>query len=74
MGTAVNIELLLQKLRKSKRRDGLCCVFIDFRSAYNTIDRMRLYQMLLEKNILLLDEVRFLKSLHDRLYFEDESH
>jgi hypothetical protein len=64
MGTQVNIQLLLEKLRGSKKRDGDCCLFIDYKSAYNSICRERLYRALIRKNILEQDEVNFLRAMH----------
>ena len=73
MGTAVNIELLLRELRSTRRRDGRCAVFVDFKSAYNTVPRARLYQALLDRNILTAEEVQFLRCLHDALHFPTSS-
>jgi hypothetical protein len=39
LGTSVNIELLVRELRNILRKLGQCCVFINFKSAYNTIRR-----------------------------------
>ena len=69
MGTHVNILLLTERLRSTKQRAGECCIFIDYKSAYNTVNRTRLYQILKTKNILLPEEVDFLKGIHDALYF-----
>ncbi len=70
MGTHVNILLLVEKLRNSKKRQGECCIFIDYKSAYNTINRNLLYRILKEKKILTNDEVEFMKSIHDAVYFK----
>jgi hypothetical protein len=70
MGTHVNLRLLVEKLRTSRRRDGICCVFIDYKSAYNTVRRDVLYRALITKQILTTDEARFLERLHDCLYFK----
>jgi hypothetical protein len=69
MGTSVNILLLAQRLKSLKKRQGECCVFIDYKSAYNTVNRHRLYRILKEKQILSNDEVDFLQGMHDALYF-----
>jgi hypothetical protein len=57
MGTSVNILLLAQHLRSFKKRQSECCIFIDYKSAYNTINRSPLYRILKEKHILSNDEV-----------------
>ena len=69
-GTHLNIQLLLEKLRESKKKDGMCCLFIDFKSAYNTINRQKLYELLIRKGILELNEVLFLQTLHSLLHFQ----
>jgi hypothetical protein len=70
MGTHVNLHLLIEKLRTSRRRDGMCCIFIDYKSAYNTVNRDLLYTALVNKRILTADEARFMERLHDCLYFK----
>lgn len=72
MGTSVNLRLLVERLRRSKKKDGLCCVFIDYKSAYNTVLRSVLYRALVIKKILTQPEADFLKGLHDCLYFQVE--
>ena len=73
MGTHVNLRLLLERLRGSKKKEGLCCVFIDYKSAYNTVLRDVLYRALIAKNILNPQETEFLKLMHDCLYFQVET-
>ena len=70
MGTHANLRLLIEKLSESRQRDGMCCVFIDYKSAYNTVRRDVLYWALVTKKILTSDEARFLERLHDCLYFK----
>ena len=65
----VNIHLLIEKLKSVKAKDGECTLLIDFKSAYNTVNRQRLYEIMLKKNILPPEEIEFLKILHDNLYF-----
>jgi hypothetical protein len=57
MGTSMNVELLLRELRNSRRRDGHCALFVDFKSAYNTVDRDVLYKALLDRGIMNAIEV-----------------
>ena len=47
-------------------------LFIDFRSAYNTIIRNKIYKILVEKNTLNRDEVQFMKNMHNKVHFKDE--
>ena len=69
MSTQVNIRLLIEKLKSVKAKDGECTLLIDFKSAYNTVNRQRLYAIMLKKQILPPEEIDFLKILHDNLYF-----
>ena len=69
MGTSVNLRLLIERLQSDKKKDGKCCVFIDYKSAYNTVRRDVLYRALVSKKILSQPEVDFLRGLHDCLYF-----
>ncbi len=39
-------------------------IFIDLKSAYNTVNREKLYQILLEEKIFSLQEVDFIRLLH----------
>jgi hypothetical protein len=70
MGTSVNIHLLTEKLRGTKKRSGECCVFIDYKSAYNTVNRKLLYQIMKRKKILSDEEIDFLECIHDAVYFK----
>lgn len=73
LGTSVNIQLLIDKLRNCKKKDGQCALFIDFKSAYNTIDRNILYRYMHEKNILEQEELNFLQHLHELIHFDLKS-
>lgn len=68
-GTGLNIQLLLEKMRSYKKRDGKCVVFIDFKSAYNTIQRDLLWDIMKRRNIMSDNDIQFLKTLHDKIYF-----
>ena len=48
----------------------MCTIFIDFKSAYNTVLREKLYEALENKNILTKNEVQFLRALHSKLHFK----
>lgn len=52
MGTSVNLLLLTERLRNARKRDGECCLFVDYKSAYNTVNRQRLYSIMKRKSIL----------------------
>lgn len=71
MGTAANLTLLLKELKGCRRREGRCCVLVDFKSAYNTVSRERLYSASVPRGIFAPEEVQFLRCLHSDLYFVD---
>jgi hypothetical protein len=70
LGTSVNIQLLIEEAKRWKKKDAMCMLFIDFKSAYNTIDRSRLYNILRDKQILNHEETEFLRYLHGLVHFE----
>jgi hypothetical protein len=70
MGNNVQLRLFIEKFRTSRRRDGIYCVFIDYKSVVNTVNRDLLYTVLVNKRILTAEEARFLQRLHDCLYFK----
>ncbi len=48
----------------------MCALFIDFKSAYNTINREMLWELVDSKQIFDSNELNFLKTLHDKIYFK----
>ena len=60
----------MQLLQSYKKKDKMDILFIDYKSAYNTVIREKLYDSLIEKRVLTVNETLFLKSLHSRSYFE----
>lgn len=44
-------------------------LFIDLRSAYNTVNRRLLFEIIREKDILNNEEADFLEKLYDSIYF-----
>jgi hypothetical protein len=42
VGTSPNINILINKIKDSKKSDSMCTIFIDFKSAYNTVLRENL--------------------------------
>jgi hypothetical protein len=69
MGTSVNILLLTERLRNCKRRDGECCIFINYKSASKKINRRRLYAIMKSKKILPEEDIDILKYMQEALYF-----
>ena len=72
MSCQVKIRLLVEKLGSSRNVDGFFTIFIDSKSAYNTVNRDKLYEILGTKKILDEQEIRLMKSLHNALYFKSE--
>jgi hypothetical protein len=54
--------MLTEKLRKKKKRKWECCGFTDYKAAYNTVNRKRLYKIMKRKCILADDQVDFWKA------------
>lgn len=71
-GTSVNITRLLDRIAQADRKDELDLIFIDYKSAYNTIRRNLLYEILQNKQILEDVEIQCLKSLHSMLHYKSE--
>ena len=68
-GTGVNIFLLISKMNTYKKTSGRCVLFIDFKSAYNTVNRDILWEVMARKEVLEPNELEFLKCSHDKIYF-----
>ena len=48
-------------------------MYIDFSSAYNTVNRDVVYRLLKAKGIFEGNEVELLRKLHDKVYFKTQS-
>jgi hypothetical protein len=48
-------------MKKYKLKDKMCAFYIDLKSAYNTIDRIKLFNMIRRRNILQSKECDFLE-------------
>ena len=53
-----------------KKKDKISIIYIDMKSAYNTINRQILCKIILKKNILSINETEFLEVMNNRLYFK----
>ena len=47
----------------------MCTIFIDYKSAYNTVNRSKLWEIISKLNIFNANELEFLKLLHDKIHF-----
>ena len=60
----------MTEIKKISKKNLMVAIFIDFKSAYNTILRKKLYEILEGKLILEREEVKFLEILHGKLTFK----
>ena len=60
-------------MSKITRDNNLNCIFIDYKSAYNTVNRAKLYHIIRIKQILTDIELDFLIALHSIIHFEDNN-
>ena len=47
-------------MHKYKKKDKMCVFYIDIKSAYNTVNRVQLFEIIRTKSILTPDESIFL--------------
>ena len=45
-GTGLNCKLLIEKIRETKKSQGMCTIFTDYKSAYNTVNRSKLWTII----------------------------
>jgi hypothetical protein len=65
----MNIRLLIQEIKKYKKADQMSVFYIDLKSAYNTVDRVKLFNIIRRKQILDMDECDFIENLYNSLYY-----
>ena len=46
MGTSVNIVEVVDELRNTKKSDKMGAIFVDLSSAYNSVDRKILFEII----------------------------
>ena len=68
----MNTKLLIQETHKYRARNKKALLFIDLKSAYNTINRSKLFAMIRRRNILSQEECTFLSTLYNSLYFKSD--
>jgi hypothetical protein len=75
-GTSVNIVKLLERMKELKKGKKHCLLFVDYKSAYNTIDREKLYEILRTRNIMKEEEKQFIKAMHSQVHYslQGETH
>ena len=55
------------RMKKGKNRKAMWLLFVDFKSAYDKVDRSILYEELKKKKILETDEIKMSKFIHQRM-------
>ncbi|KAM3142715.1 hypothetical protein pb186bvf_005099 [Paramecium bursaria] len=66
----LRIQEILLKETKQGHSSNKCCLFLDYKSAYNYVDRSKIYQIMREKEILNEDEIQFLQICQESQYFK----
>ena len=64
----MNIYDIIKQIKNSPT--GECTIFIDKKSAYNTINRDTLKRILEERKILQKDEIYFLFIIYDNMFYK----
>ena len=62
-GTHVNIQLFLEEIQKKTAKSNERVIFIDFSSAYNTINKNILFDIIEKAKIFSENELKFLELL-----------
>lgn len=66
----MNTKILINRIQNAKSSDKLCIIFIDFKSAYNTVLREKLWEYLRTLSVFSLDEIEFIRLMMNKLYFK----
>ena len=56
-----------------KKRDQMCVFFIDLKSAYNTVDREKLFNIIRKRHIMPDNESLFLEYLYNSIYYKSNT-
>ena len=56
-----------------QKKHKMCVFFIDLKSAYNTVDRKKLFNIIRAQNFLSLEESIFLEKLYNSIYYKSSS-
>jgi len=69
----MNTLSLINEMKQYKAKDQMAALFVDLKSAYNTVDRKSLFSFIREKEILNDSESVFLENLYDSIYLKTEN-
>jgi hypothetical protein len=70
MSTLTNVRRLIYYMQSYKATDKKNLIFIDFKCAFNSINRSKLYDILHTKNILSREEIEFIKCMHSHIHYK----
>ncbi|KAL4506995.1 hypothetical protein ABPG72_001416 [Tetrahymena utriculariae] len=71
--TQLNILQLAEKIKSTKPQTNSCLIFIDLSSAYNSVDRNLLFQIIKDRQIFNSQELDFLYLLQNNIYFQNSN-
>ena len=57
-------------MKQYKAKDQMAALFVDLKSAYNTVDRKTLFSFIRKEEILNQSESIFLENLYDSIYLK----
>ena len=70
MSTLTNNRRLIHYIQSYRAADNKILIFIDFKCAFNTIIRSKLYDILKDKHILTPEEIDFIKCMHSHIHYK----
>ena len=66
----MNILSFIKKMKQCKAKDQMAALFVDLKSAYNTVNRKTLFSFIKKEEIFNQSESVFLENLYDSIYLK----
>ena len=66
----MNILSLIKEMKQFKAKDQMVALFVDLKSAYNTVNRKTLFSFIQKEEIFNQSESIFLENLYDSIYLK----
>ena len=66
----MNILSLIKDVKQYKAKDQMVALFVDLKSAYNTVNRKTLFSFIRKEEILNQSESVFLEHLYNSIYLK----
>ena len=66
----MNILSPIEEMKQCKAKDQMAALFVDLKSAYNTVNRKTLFSFIQKEDILNQSESVFLENLYDSIYLK----